>query len=705
MPINLENHTVVELKQLAKNKGLKGYSKLTKSNLIALIRKGGGGGNKVTDKCKNKKCTTETICNPSSGRCVNKSGEIGKKLLIVKTPDYKKSVIIPETPPDYKKSILGKPAGYKKSVIIPETPPDYKKSILGKPTGYKKSVTILETPPDYKKSNRIEWSIYTIKNCELCKKAKILLDYYNIKYYTLEIADIDTFQYGMNNIIGVGDYKSFPVILKNNKFIGGYQELYKIILGKQPATPVISTPPKPATPKPATPVISTPKPDTPKPATPVISTPPKPATPKPATPVISTPKPDTPKPATPVISTPPKPATPKPATPVISTPKPDTPVLSIKNCLKKDTPVISTPKPDTPKPDTPSTWNIYTIKGCELCKKSKDILTSHGIKYYTQEITDIKQFQHDMKNIIGDYKYFPVILKDYKFIGGHQELVKFFSKPLGSPIHMMNPPVVDKTGFVGLPWQEIASLTYLLHKYPKECIAIPFGGKLLSPSGGRLTDYAKREDYVWSETSLQWSEFKGDFIVPSGLWISIKNCLKKGSDFILIPMGFLCKNNTAHSNFLIYDTKTKELERFEPNGDFNGLACVNPPNLEERIRNLLNSNVDPDMVKKVYAPMDFCPRWSFQALQSWEYGKKLPGDPNGFCAAWAVWYADTRLANPNKSRKEVVDMALEKFKSKPGTMTEFIRAYSAFLNKIRELWKNSNDPFSDIFASLIKEYS
>ena len=650
MPINLENHTVVELKQLAKNKGLKGYSKLTKSNLIALIRKGGGGGNKVTDKCKNKKCTTETICNPSSGRCVNKSGEIGKKLLIVKTPDYKKSV------------------------IIPETPPDYKKSILGKPTGYKKSVTILETPPDYKKSNRIEWSIYTIKNCELCKKAKILLDYYNIKYYTLEIADIDTFQYGMNNIIGVGDYKSFPVILKNNKFIGGYQELYKIILGKQPATPVISTPPKPATPKPATPVISTPKPDTPKPATPVISTPPKPATPK-------------------------------PATPVISTPKPDTPVLSIKNCLKKDTPVISTPKPDTPKPDTPSTWNIYTIKGCELCKKSKDILTSHGIKYYTQEITDIKQFQHDMKNIIGDYKYFPVILKDYKFIGGHQELVKFFSKPLGSPIHMMNPPVVDKTGFVGLPWQEIASLTYLLHKYPKECIAIPFGGKLLSPSGGRLTDYAKREDYVWSETSLQWSEFKGDFIVPSGLWISIKNCLKKGSDFILIPMGFLCKNNTAHSNFLIYDTKTKELERFEPNGDFNGLACVNPPNLEERIRNLLNSNVDPDMVKKVYAPMDFCPRWSFQALQSWEYGKKLPGDPNGFCAAWAVWYADTRLANPNKSRKEVVDMALEKFKSKPGTMTEFIRAYSAFLNKIRELWKNSNDPFSDIFASLIKEYS
>jgi glutaredoxin len=359
----------------------------------------------------------------------------------------------------------------------------------------------------------------------------------------------------------------------------------------------------------------------------------------------------------------------------------------------------------TPKPDTPSTWNIYTIKGCDLCKKSKDILTSHGIKYYTQEITDIKQFQHDMKNIIGDYKYFPVILKDYKFIGGHQELVKFFSKPLGSPIHMMIPPVVDKTDFRGLPWQEIASLTYLLHKYPKECIAIPFGGKLLSPSGGRLTDYAKREDYVWSETSLQWSEFIGDFTVPSGLWISIKNCLKKGSDFILIPMGFLCKNYTAHSNFLIYDTKTKELERFEPNGDFYGLACVNPPNLEERIRNLLNSNVDPDMVKKVYAPMDFCPRSSFQALQSWEYGKKMPGDPTGFCAAWAVWYADTRLANPNKSRKEVVDMALEKFKSKPGTMTEFIRSYSAFLNKIRELWKNSTDPFSDIFASLIKEYS
>jgi len=668
MPINLETHTVVELKQLAKIKGLKGYSKLTKSNLIALIRKGEGGGGKATDKCKNKKCTSDSICNPSSGRCVKKSGEIGKKLLTV--------------------------------------------SIRSPPVSITIQPVSIKTPPEP------EWIIYTIKDCDLCKQAKNFLDYYNIKYYTREIVNIDNFQAAMGHIIG--DYKLFPVILKNKKFIGGYQELKFIlptVFNKPPIyKPIVNIPQTP--PGYIKSVLETPpgykKPDY-KNSDNIPSTPPGY---KNSDNILSTPpgykKPDN------IPSTPPgyKNSDNIPSTPpgykkpdnILSTPpgykKPDN-IPSTPPGYKKSvlgTPPSVPPSAPPPKLFTPKKWNIYTIKGCDLCKKAKDLLKSRNIEYYTQEITDIKKFQHDMKYIIGDYKYFPVILEDLKFIGGYEDLVKFFSKPLKSPIHMMIPPVVDKTEFIGLPWQEIASLTYLLHKYPKECVAIPFGGKLLSPSGGRLTDFAKKEDYEWSHTSLQWSEIKEDFIIPSGLWISIRNCLKKGSDFILIPMGFLCKNFTAHSNFLIYDTKTKELERFEPNGDFYGLACVNPPKLEERLRDLLNSNVDPDMVKKVYAPTDFCPRTSFQALQSME-GQKKPGDPSGFCAAWAVWYADTRLANPNKSRKEVVDMALSKFKSNPGKMTEFIRSYSAFLNKTRELWKHSNDPFSDIFASLIKEYS
>ena len=59
----------------------------------------------------------------------------------------------------------------------------------------------------------------------------------------------------------------------------------------------------------------------------------------------------------------------------------------------------------------------------------------------------------------------------------------------------------------------------------------------------------------------------------------------------------------------------------------------------------------------------------------------MEGDPGGFCAAWSAWYVDTRLSNPNKSRKQVVDMALDKFKNDQGSMTQYIRSYSVFIQK------------------------
>ena len=111
------------------------------------------------------------------------------------------------------------------------------------------------------------------------------------------------------------------------------------------------------------------------------------------------------------------------------------------------------------------------------------------------------------------------------------------------------------------------------------------------------------------------------------------------------------------------------------------------------------------MIKKVYGPLEFCPKVSFQFLQDIEFNQKKSGDPVGFCAAWSVWYADTRLANPNKTRKEVVDMALSKLKSVPESMTKFIRSYSAFLVKVGNILKESKDPFSDLFASLIQKYT
>ena len=244
-----------------------------------------------------------------------------------------------------------------------------------------------------------------------------------------------------------------------------------------------------------------------------------------------------------------------------------------------------------------------------------------------------------------------------------------YEQPLrtSSELHMMIPPPTSTTIHPGSRESYTLGMLYLLDTYPESCVAIH-----------SIVFEEKKINYY--DYDLTWYENIKDFVIPSGFWSSIKKCLEKRSNFILIPFTFRCINRSAHSNFLIYDSKRKELERFEPNG-FISDNCFNPPNLEEKLADLLNSNVQVDMVKKVYAPLSFCPRISFQSLQHREREKQI-GDPGGFCAAWIMWYADTRLENPNKTRKQVVEMALLKFKNNIGSMTEFIRSYSAFIAKV-----------------------
>jgi surface protein len=266
---------------------------------------------------------------------------------------------------------------------------------------------------------------------------------------------------------------------------------------------------------------------------------------------------------------------------------------------------------------------------------------------------------------------------------------------ISSEVHMMIPTIESTTTFTG--GETLVGMMYLLYKYPEYCVVIP---EIMSSSSYLLSP--KYQDR-WNEVQLCWNELLEDFDIPYGLWDSIKECLNKKPkpNFIVIPFVFLCKYNIGHhSNCLIYDSNTKELERFDPNGTSIN-ECYNPPYLEKKLKYLFNSNVQEGMIEKVYAPLSFCPKRSFQALQGSE-GKEKPGDPGGFCTAWAAWYADTRLANPNKTRKQVVEMGLKKFEDEPGLMTQYIRSYSVFITKAEELLKKSNNPAS-VFRLLIEK--
>ncbi len=67
--------------------------------------------------------------------------------------------------------------------------------------------------------------IYTTKNCGYCKKAKALLNLYNVDYEELVIKN----EKERNNMTNLsGGKRTVPQIFINNLNIGGYDEIHSL---------------------------------------------------------------------------------------------------------------------------------------------------------------------------------------------------------------------------------------------------------------------------------------------------------------------------------------------------------------------------------------------------------------------------------------------------------------------------------------------
>ena len=341
-----------------------------------------------------------------------------------------------------------------------------------------------------------------------------------------------------------------------------------------------------------------------------------------------------------------------------------------------------------------SEWFIITKNSCTFCAKAKSILVQNNKKFSELETTDSNIIYNVTDRYTSGYHFFPMIFNNGKFIGGFQELdnLKLNSIPstpyIKSPLHEIKIKPYNETTFGGLPSDAFSAMLYLQYKYPDDCIAM----SEIRPTGH------------WYDFALGWNEPSNNFFIPSAFWKSIQKCLNSGATFIVMPFIFRCYPPPYHANYLVYNSKTREMERFEPNG-FISLACVNPPDLDSKIKNLFNKNIGKYMIKNMYSPLDFCPYLGFQRIQAEELTEQKPTDPAGFCLAWATWYADVRLANPNKSRKQVVQMALDQMKKNPVSFTVFIRSYAEFTVQIQKKIKDSKDPkkFDKILIEMMQK--
>ena len=87
------------------------------------------------------------------------------------------------------------------------------------------------------------------------------------------------------------------------------------------------------------------------------------------------------------------------------------------------------PKRSPPRLRKKDKWKIYTMRGCPYCTDAKALLRKHGETFSEVVVTDRNRTRiyNNIDNKTKSYRYFPIIFKNNRFLGGFGELEKFFS--------------------------------------------------------------------------------------------------------------------------------------------------------------------------------------------------------------------------------------------------------------------------------------
>lgn len=242
---------------------------------------------------------------------------------------------------------------------------------------------------------------------------------------------------------------------------------------------------------------------------------------------------------------------------------------------------------------------------------------------------------------------------------------------------------VEVCTFTGLALDILFGLIYLLKKYKYACSPIEKDVNLLVPCYNYGCEFLNFE-ILWSKGSL-----KTDDKIDE----TFNNCLEGKNRFILIPLGIELEKG-SHANYIIYDDKLKEFERFEPYGSqgpyrFNYSAKMLDYSLSKLFKILKK---DAKYVK----PTEFLPKVGFQFFETVEAKTAKIGDPGGFCALWSIWYTDQRLTYPDVSRKSLVRKLIKQVRLMDISYKNLIRDYSKNITGVRdEVFKNVNISIND----------
>ena len=335
-----------------------------------------------------------------------------------------------------------------------------------------------------------------------------------------------------------------------------------------------------------------------------------------------------------------------------------------------------------------TTSYLYILRNNNfIWKEDWENICSKELSFKKLNENEIKIIKKFIKNTEIDSNVCYKIISDklHNIYKNKNEKCEYTSYPLKKTkkcLSLNDTNIVEVCSFVGITLDILIGLIFLLKKYDFACSTLTINFM----SNKDLCNYFINIG-IKTDTKCEFLNFEIVWIYKK-LFFSENfiNNFKKCLDdikvrFIIIPLGIELAEG-SHANYLIFDKKTFELERFEPYGSSSPYKFNYNSRLLDNVLTFKFNEIDSNI--QYISPDKYLPKIGFQYFDAYESKTEKIGDPGGFCALWSIWYTDMRLSYPDIDRGSLVNKLLKEIKRKNISFKNLIRNYSSNITQIRD---------------------
>jgi len=336
--------------------------------------------------------------------------------------------------------------------------------------------------------------------------------------------------------------------------------------------------------------------------------------------------------------------------------------------------------------------NVYWSQEWEnLCKKELYYSTMTDDEKASIPITDTQKLKEISSKTIDVCR---VIINDKIRAIYEKKNGKSCSKPYPVKRGYMCLNIVEGQNlnvctFTGSTLDILIGLIYLLKKHPDACSTFSRNFS----ENKELCRFYKSIGIIMN-TRCEFLNFEivwvhNKLYLVEDFYDNFRRCISRNDKrFVIIPLGIEMRQG-SHANYLLYDKKNNEIERFEPHGSSTPPGLNYNPSLLDDILEVRFKEINNDI--RYIRPKDYLPKIGFQLLDVYERNKKKIGDPGGFCALWTIWYVDMRLTYKEMDRSDLVKKMIQTIKSQNISFKNLIRNYAKNILDIRDKILNKAD--------------